>query len=95
MAAPPVLVGATNASETWPLPAVATSEVGAPGTVIAVDDMGITLTLVDAVPAPAALIALRRILYDVLLVRLDITIGEVVATGERTVYVVPPSVLYE
>jgi hypothetical protein len=60
MAEPPVLAGATKATDTWLLPAVATSEVGAPGVVVVVVATGIALTLVDAVPAPAELTAFRR-----------------------------------
>jgi hypothetical protein len=72
----------------WPSPAVATSDMGAPGVVYGVD-----VTLLDAALDPMALMALRRMVYAVPLVSPVITIGDVVDAGEGTVYVAPPSVL--
>jgi hypothetical protein len=57
MEAPPVSVGAVNATLTWLSPAVATRLVGAPGAVTAA---GVALALLDAVPSPAEFTALSR-----------------------------------
>jgi hypothetical protein len=53
MAPPPFEAGAVHDTVAWPLPAVANTPVGAPGTV-----MGVTLfEAAEAGPLPAALVA--------------------------------------
>lgn len=89
MALPPVDVGAVNAIEAVVLPAVATSDVGAPGTVY-----GVTETDDEADPVPAALTALSKIVYVVPFVKPVIETGDVVCAGENAVYVEPLFVEY-
>jgi hypothetical protein len=58
MADPPLRMGAVNSTETWPLPGVPATAVGAPGTVIGARG----LTGEDAFetgPGPTALVAVR------------------------------------
>jgi hypothetical protein len=56
MADPPVLAGAVQLTMAWPLPGVALTAVGAPGTVTAA--VGLTAAEGDeAGPVPAALVA--------------------------------------
>ena len=56
MAAPPLLAGAVQLTLAWPLPGVALTPVGAPGTVTAA--VGLTAAEGDeAGPVPAALVA--------------------------------------
>jgi len=53
IAEPPLLAGGVHDTDAWPFPAVATTAVGAPGTVV-----GVTAALAtDAAEAPAALVA--------------------------------------
>jgi hypothetical protein len=56
MVAPPLLAGAVKATLICALPAVATSAVGAP----AVTAAGVALVLLETVPSPIELTALRR-----------------------------------
>jgi hypothetical protein len=76
MEAPPLLAGAVKATLIWLSPAVATRPVGAPGAVTALT--GVALALLDAVPSPAELTALRRKVYAVPLVSPVMVIGELV-----------------
>ena len=50
---PPLLAGATNATDTWALPRVPITEVGPSGTVAGVTDADV----LEAAPAPTALVA--------------------------------------
>ena len=75
IAAPP-FAPAVKAIEAEPLPAVATSPVGADGTL-----RGVTATEADAAPAPAALAARSCTLYGVPLVRPGMVTGLAVSAG--------------
>ena len=52
MTEPPLFEGADHESETWALPAVAASEVGAAGVV-----RGVVVTVDDVAPVPATFVA--------------------------------------
>ena len=68
--APPVEDGAVNATDAEVAPAVATTFVGAPGTVA-----GVPLLEFDAAPAPTLFTAFNFTEYDVPFVKPVITIG--------------------
>jgi hypothetical protein len=70
MALPPLLAGAAQLTVAEALPAVATTPVGAPGTVITTGATGVTLLeATDAAPAPALLLAVTVNVYAVPLLR--------------------------
>lgn len=58
MVAPPLELGAVNATLAWAAPAVTAPMVGAPGTVTGVEATGVTDTAPDAALSPALLVAL-------------------------------------
>ena len=96
IAEPPLFTGALQVSETCVLPAVPTTEVGAPGVV-----RGVAAVVEDAVPLPMALIARICTLYEVpftnaaaLPLTVVITIGDAVVPAARALNVDPPSVEY-
>jgi hypothetical protein len=92
IATPPLFVGAENARLICVFSAVATSEVGASGTVDA--DTNVIVVLFEAVPSPAELIAFIFIVYETSLVNPDINKGEVDCAGLAVIYVEPPSIEY-
>ena len=72
IAKPPLLAGAVKATLAEALPAVATGEVGAPGTVA-----GVTAAdAADAAPGPTAFVAVTVKVYAVPLVRPPTLIGD-------------------
>ena len=70
IADPPSLAGAVNATLAVPLPGDTVPIVGAPGTV-----RGVTDTVPDAAPVPAAFVAVTEQVYAVPFVRPDTVIG--------------------
>jgi hypothetical protein len=67
IAGPPLLVGAVNATDALPLPAVAVSIVGVPGTIA---NAGVTADdALDVVPVPTELVATTENVYAVPFVR--------------------------
>ena len=85
---PPSLAGEVKAKVTWRSAGVALKLVGAFDVV-----NGVAVTVAEAVPEDAALIALIPIVYGVPLFRLEIMTGLVVTVGLNTVQLVPPSVV--
>ena len=83
---PPVLAGAVHVTASWALPLVATTDVGAPGTVAGVAGA----ELADAGLIPTAFLATTLITYAVPLIR-PVTVHEVaVDTGSgKFVHVAP------
>ena len=73
---PPSLDGADQARVTWPLPRVAVSPVGAPGTFA--EATGVADAGADAGPVPTALVAVTVKLYAVPFVN-PVTVQPVVA----------------
>ena len=61
---------------------------------VGVGSVGVTLTALDAAPAPTVFTARSLMLYVVALVSPVIEIGDVAAAGSRVVQLVPPSVEY-
>jgi len=86
---PPVLAGVVNAMVAVWFPAVADSEVGAPGVVY-----GVPLTVDDAVPVPIIFTALSLTEYVVPFVKLLIDTGLDVTAGLNAANDVPPFVEY-
>ena len=74
---PPLLAGAVHVTASWALPLVATTDVGASGTVAA----GVTgVELADGGLMPTAFLAITLITYAVPLVR-PVTVHEVAVIG--------------
>ena len=79
---PPLLAGAVHVTASWALPLVATTDVGASGTVAA----GVTgVELADGGLMPTAFLAITLITYAVPLVR-PVTVHDVVVIGEPDLY---------
>ena len=79
IAAPPFDVGAVNATDALPSPAVAVTAVGADGVVA-----GVTALLgVDAALVPIALVAVTVNVYAVPLVRPETVMGELVPVAVK------------
>lgn len=78
-----------NATDAVVLPAVATRDVGIPGTVY-----GVAETVVDDGPTVVDVTALKAIVYVVPVVKPVIETGDAVSAGEKAVNVMPPSIEY-
>ena len=87
IAEPPLSVGATHVNDTWPFPAVATTDVDAPATV-----RGVAGAEVTTAPFPPAFTGITRTTTAVPLVKPVIT-AVVPVTTTSAEKVAPPSVL--